>query len=140
MTSRPRALLAVGALGLALTLTACGGGGPTSTTSPAPTATDTSGESLPPSSEAPEGPTLDLTVQGQDIEPNNQQIDAKTGDTLVINITADRAGELHVHTSPEQELEFKAGNSTLRVELKQPGQVDVEEHASDTLVARVLVK
>jgi hypothetical protein len=143
MTSRsPRALLAVGALGLTLSLAACGSDNTsTPAASDAPTATDTATASSPaPSSEAPEGPTLDLKVAGDTIDPTNQKIDAKAGDVLVITITSDRAGELHVHSSPEQELEFKAGNTQLEVELKQPGQVDIEEHESDTLVARVLVK
>ena len=143
MTSRSlRSLLAVGALGLTLSLAACGSDNTsTPAASDAPTATDTATASSPaPSSEAPEGPTLDLTVSGDSIDPANQKIDAKAGDVLVINVTSDRAGELHVHSSPEQELAFKAGNTQLEVELKQPGQVDIEEHESDTLVARVLVK
>jgi hypothetical protein len=139
MTSRSaRNLFTAGALGLALTLAACGGGGPRSV-SPSPGASATS-TTTGPSKEAAAGPTLDLTVQGNDIEPSNQQIKAKPGDTLVVKITSDRAGVLHVHSSPEQELDFKPGNSQVKVPLEQPGQVDIEEHVSDTLVARVLVK
>ena len=37
-------------------------------------------------------------------------------------------------------LEFEPGTTRLEVELEQPGQVDIEEHESDTLIARVLVK
>jgi hypothetical protein len=142
MTLRhPRTLLVIASLGLALSLTACGDDEPAATPTPAAsTAGGASSTAPPPSSEAPAGPTLELTVSGDTIDPANQQIDAKAGDTLVVEITSDRAGELHVHSSPEQQLEFKPGNTRLEIELKQPGQVDIEEHESDTLVARVLVK
>ena len=65
---------------------------------------------------------------------------AKAGDVLLVTITSDRAGELHVHSSPEQEVAFGAGTTELEVELKQPGQVDIEEHESGVLIARVLVR
>ena len=137
MTSRSlRPVLATAGLLLALTLTGCGDDEPAD--SSAPTATATAGSSAP--SAAPVGPTLDFTVSGDKIDPVNQRIDAKAGDTLVVTVTADRAGELHVHTSPEQEVEFETGTTRLEIQLEKPGQVDIEEHASDTLVARVLVK
>ncbi len=140
-----RAALAIASLGLALGLTACGDDEQPSVT-PAEL-TPSSGEpassapaSEAPGSEAPAGPTLDLTVEGDRVDPTNKSFEVTSGQTLTIVVTSDRAGELHVHSSPEQELEFKAGTTRLEVLLKQPGQVDIEEHESDALVARVLVK
>ena len=147
MTSSARLVAAASVLvlGSALGLAGCGDDGPSeptgATTPTAPASTPSSTEGSTPASPAPAvGPSLDVSVEGDKIDPVGKAIDAKSGDTLLITITSDRAGELHVHTSPEQELEFKAGTTKLEVELKQPGQVDVEEHASDTLIARVLVK
>ena len=140
-----RPVIAASGLVLALALAGCGGDDtPPTTAAPGssvgPTATDTASESNTPSPTTPVGPSLDITVQGDTIDPSNQRIDAKAGDTLVLNVTSDRSGEVHVHTSPEQELEFGKGTTELKIELQSPGQVDVEEHESDTLIARVLVK
>lgn len=146
MTSAPaRPVLAAAALVLSLTLVGCGGDDePPTTAAPGspsgPTATDTATQSSSPSPTTPVGPSLDITVRGNSIDPANQRLDATAGDTLVLTVTSDRGGEVHVHTSPEQELEFDKGTTELEVELDKPGQVDIEEHESDTLIARVLVK
>lgn len=147
MTSSVRLVVAASVLVLGSALAGCGGddtdSGSSTPTTPAstPSSTQSSTGSSTPASPAPAvGPSLDVTVAGDEIDPVGKALDAKTGDTLVITITSDRAGELHVHTSPEQELEFEPGTTKLEVELEQPGQVDIEEHASDTLIARVLVK
>ena len=74
------------------------------------------------------------------MKPVAEEVRAKAGDVLLVTITSDRAGELHVHSSPEQEVGFEQGTTEVEVELEQPGQVDIEEHESGALVARVLVK
>jgi hypothetical protein len=153
MTSSVRLVAAASVLLLGSVLAGCGDddtatpSGSSTPTTPAstpdstPDSTPSSTESSTPASPAPAvGPSLDVTVAGDKVDPVGKALKARSGDTLVITITSDRAGELHVHTSPEQELEFEPGTTKLEVELKQPGQVDIEEHASDTLIARVLVK
>jgi hypothetical protein len=85
------------------------------------------------------GPTLTMTVSGDAVSPMGKTIKLAAGDPLTIKITSDRPGELHVHTSPEQYVEFGAGRTTHEVTVPQPGQVDVEEHESGALVARLLV-
>ncbi len=128
-------------------LAGCGDDGPSTTPSgsdtpsaPASTPTETGSTTTPDSPAPAVGPTLDITIEGDSVDPVGKKIDARTGDTLLVTVTSDRAGELHVHSSPEQELEFGPGTTELKVKLGQPGQVDVEEHESDTLLARVLVK
>ena len=56
-------------------------------------------------------------------------------------MTADKPGEIHVHSSPEQEFEYKAGTETITVDpIKAPGRVTVESHTLEKtlfiLVAR----
>jgi plastocyanin len=82
---------------------------------------------------------VDVTVDGDTISPTNEQLEIAVGDTVTLHVTADRSGELHVHSSPEQELEFEKGETDLPITLDKPGAVDVEEHASETLVLRILV-
>jgi hypothetical protein len=84
--------------------------------------------------------TLDVTVRGDTVEPRAKEIALGVGDRLLVRVHADRAGELHVHSSPERSLEFGSGTRTFRLTLDKPGQVDVEEHESDTLVARLVVE
>ncbi len=148
MTTRSaRSLLAIGALLVGATLTSCGDDEPaatapasSSTPSPSSPSSDATSQSPSPTDDAPSGPSLAITVDGDTISPTNKSLEVSAGDTLTLVVTSDRAGELHVHASPEQELEFGAGTVELPVTLDQPGQVDIEEHESETLVARVLVK
>jgi hypothetical protein len=140
MTSRSlRTILSVGALGLTLALSACGGDKPsTPAESLAPSSVPASTASS--SADAAAGPSLEVQVKGERIDPTNKTFEMTTGQTLTLDITSDRPGELHVHSSPAQELEFGKGRTRLEVTLNQAGQVDIEEHASDSLIARVLVK
>ena len=124
----PRLLVAVPALALTLSglLAGCGGdGGATSGTDHGDTATGST--------------EVDVSVDGDTISPTNKQLEVGVGDTVTLRVTADRTGELHVHSSPEQELEFAKGETDLPITLDKPGSVDVEEHASETLVLRILV-
>jgi hypothetical protein len=84
-----------------------------------------------------------ITFQGSDITPNGAKIDVEVGQPLEFDVTADKPGEIHVHSSPEeQEFEYKAGSGqTFTVKpIPAPGQVTVESHTLDkvlfTLVAR----
>src|ERR671921_229522 len=62
------------------------------------------------------------------------------GQRLTITVQSNRAGELHVHSDPEHTFEFGAGTETFRLTVDTPGSVDIEEHESDALVARLLVR
>src|SRR5689334_21622666 len=114
------------ALAMAGLLAGCGGDGP---------AEESGGSGSSGSSST----DLDVEVKGDTITPTNEQVEIGVGDTVTLHVTSDRAGELHVHSSPEQELEFEKGETDLPITLDKPGAVDVEEHASETLVLRILV-
>ena len=156
--NRSRWLVGTSAAICALLLTACGqGSGPatsassaaSSTTSsrapsqsptPSPTPSPTGSSGSPSESLAPLGPTLEVRVTGDDVAPVAQQIDLAAGETLRIAVRADRAGELHVHSDAERLLEFAGGEQGFTLTLDTPGSVDIEEHESGVLVARVLVR
>ncbi len=145
MTRRSRLLRLPLALTLAATLSlaACGDDEePSADASPTPSETSSQTGSEAPSespSEEPSGQSVDITIKGDDVTPIAQQLDLKVGDTLTLNVTSDRPGELHVHSAPEQEKEFEAGTTTIELTFDKPGQVDVEEHESDSLILRLLV-
>lgn len=108
-----------------LTLSACGSGSSSATDS----------GNLPTK-------VIDVTFSGSDISPNGTKIDVAVGQRIELDVTADAPGEIHVHSSPEeQEFEYDKGSSTLQVKpIPAPGQVTVESHTFDkvlfTLVAR----
>ena len=133
---------------LATTLTACGGGGddsPTATettSSPAtsPSDADQPGPSEPSATKTSEGPRLEVTVNGDQVSPNAEEISLGTGEPLTLQIRSDRAGELHVHAKPEQYVEFGAGTTTTELVIDTPGSVEVEEHESGAVVAQIEVR
>ena len=118
------AVLLVGLLGLS----GCGsdGGSSDSTTR---TTTDSSGNAA-----------LDITFAGDTVDPAGTQVKVEAGKPLTLHIVADRPGEIHVHSSPEQELEYDAGTTDKTITLDQPGVVEMESHTLDKLIAQLEVR
>jgi hypothetical protein len=73
---------------------------------------------------------IDITFNGSSVTPNGTTIDVAVGQRLEFDVTADVAGEIHVHSSPaEQEFEYDKGSSTFDVKpIPAPGRVVVESH------------
>jgi hypothetical protein len=134
---------------LLLALGACGGDDestadpeaePSQTSAPAtpvptPTPTDAPVSTPAETPEEPDEEALDVEIAGDEVSPNAAAVDLDTGEPLVLRITADRAGELHVHSRPEQYVEFAAGTSEHELVVDTPGSVEVEEHESGAVVA-----
>jgi hypothetical protein len=92
----------------------------------------------------PEGATtpasIDVTFEGDTVTPNGERVEVETGQPVELNITADAAGEIHVHSDPEQTLDYDEGTSTLEIEaIDQPGVVDVESHELDVVIVQLEV-
>jgi hypothetical protein len=103
----------------AVTLTACGGNGSSA-------------------QDASQLPTkrIDITFNGDNVTPNGTKIDVAVGQRIEFDVTADKPGEIHVHSSPEeQEFEYDKGSSTIEVKpIEAPGQVTVESHTLDKVL------
>lgn len=107
----------------ALTLTACGG-----TSSPA------KGPSELPAKR------IAITFSGDNVTPNGQRYDVAVGQRIEFDVTADAPGEIHVHSSPEQEFEYDKGSSTIAVKpIESPGIVTVESHTLDKVILQLQV-
>lgn len=106
---------------------------PTSPTSPATAPTPRATTS------APAGLVIDVTVNGDEVSPNGKRIQAKINEPIILVVTADRAGELHVHSTPEQQLEYGVGKTTLTLTIDKPGIVEVEDHIAETVVVQLQV-
>ena len=110
----------LGVLVLALgALTACGGG-------------DSGGST--------DGPkTIDITFSGDSVTPNGEKVSVGVGQKVVFHVVADAAGEIHVHSTPEQELEYDQGTTDLTITIDKPGIVDVESHALEKTIVQLEV-
>jgi hypothetical protein len=81
-----------------------------------------------------------ITIQGESVTPNGQQYDVAVGQRVELDVTADAAGEIHVHSSPEQEFEYDAGSSTLTLKpIQAPGVVTVESHTLEKTILKLKV-
>ena len=144
------------ALATVLALSACSGGDDESTDgAPEATATapDDSGSGAPeespstsppqsasPTEQAPAGPTIEVRIEGDQVAPNAEELSIDVNETLVWNITSDRAGELHVHSKPEQFVEFGEGTTRAEITIETPGSVEVEDHETSAVVAILEVR
>jgi hypothetical protein len=120
--------IAVGVLTLVTSLGVTGCGSDTSGTSSKDPSTDASAQKL------------DVSIKGDTITPTNKRNPVSKDKPLTITITSDRSGELHVHSSPEEEIPFDKGTTTKKLTFKTPGVIEVEEHISDTLIAQLEVR
>lgn len=79
---------------------------------------------------------IDITFDGSNVTPNGTDIDVKVGQRIEFDVTADKPGEIHVHSSPEeQEFEYDKGSSTFQVKpIPAPSQVTVESHTLDKVL------
>lgn len=144
MTFRSRSLAsAVAVAALTLTLGACGAddtpdpsADPTQQVTSTPSETATV-EPTPTPTPTPESTVIELTIG--DAQPGRRE-KVEIGEKIIFRITADEAGELHIHSSPEQEVAFPAGTSDVTVVIDQPGIVDVEDHGTDALLVQLEVR
>ncbi len=115
------------ALVLALALTSCGGDDAEPAGSQGATQ---DGDSV----------ALTVTRDGDEFTPNGERVELAVDQTLVLTIDADEAGELHVHSTPEQEIAYDAGTSEHELVIDRPGVVEVESHEPDVVLLQLEVR
>jgi hypothetical protein len=144
---RPLRSALIGVLtALCLALTACGSDDPAAgdePTTPETTATAPTQDSAPatatPTPKAG-GTTIDITFKGDQVDPSGVERKVSAGKPFTLHIVADKAGEIHVHSSPEQEIEYAAGTTDRMLTIDQPGVVEVESHTLDKLIVQLEVR
>lgn len=129
MPARGLARLVPVALVVAAGLTACGDGDDTDPPASAQPAT-TDGDSV----------ALTVTREDEQFTPNGERVELGVDQTLVLTVTADEAGELHVHSTPEQEIAYEEGTSEHEITIDRPGVVEVESHEPDSIVLQLEVR
>jgi uncharacterized iron-regulated membrane protein len=81
-----------------------------------------------------------VTITADSVTPSGTRVEVKRNQPIVLEIDAVAAGEIHVHSTPEQHIEFPAGKSAVTLTIDQPGVVDVEDHSLDKLIVQLEVK
>jgi hypothetical protein len=84
---------------------------------------------------------IDITFNGSNVTPNGERVPVALGQRIELDVTADKPGQIHVHSDPEQELNYDQGSSTIQVTpIKTPGVVTVESHALDKVIVQLQVQ
>jgi hypothetical protein len=95
----------------------------------------------PPDSGSSEPKVIEVTFDGDSVTPSGERVEVAKGQDIKLDVSADEAGEIHVHSSPEQELKYPAGESTLKIDgIDQPGTVDVESHTLEKVIVQLEVR
>ena len=127
----------------ALALTACSGEEtPAADDTPAPSASSSSpaaAESSPAGEPTADGTVIEITIHDDSVEPNGERVEVPLGEPVTFDITADRDGELHVHSTPEEEIAFRQGDSETELTFDKPGVVDVEDHETGDIIVQLQV-
>lgn len=154
LTSRLFSRLIVVAAVTLLELSACGSDAGTAPSSPSSQSEASSPSEASPSSKPSKpskpsepaaklsaaGVSIAITVAGEEVSPEAEVVEVEVGEPILVTVRSDRAGELHIHSTPEQLVEFGPGRTTADIEIDRAGSVDVEEHDSGALVAKLLVR
>ncbi len=148
MSGRVLTRLAPVVLVLAASLTACGGDGdtdppatdPTSTSSPSDSPSDTPSDPASEPTSADDSVAVTVSREGGSFTPNGERVELGIGQALVLTIEADEAGEIHVHSTPEQDISYDAGTSEHEIVIDRPGVVEVESHDPDLILLQLEVR
>ncbi|MDQ2637943.1 MAG: hypothetical protein M3Y83_13805 [Actinomycetota bacterium] len=85
--------------------------------------------------------TLDISIEGGQVDPTNAQLQAKVGEPIVVRVNSDAPDELHVHSTPEHTFQIKPEpGQSFQFTVDVPGRVDVELHDAHKTVATIQVR
>lgn len=74
------------------------------------------------------------------VTPSGDRVDVEVGQEVQFIVAADEAGEIHIHSDPEQELVYEEGERQFSVEFDKPGVVEVESHELEQVIVQLEVR
>ncbi|MFE6510946.1 hypothetical protein ACFVDI_16800 [Nocardioides sp. NPDC057767] len=84
---------------------------------------------------------VEINFSDESVDPHGTQVDVPLGHSVELDVTADAAGEIHVHTDPAQSAAYGVG--TTRISLgafEIPGQFVVESHTLGKTIVTLEVR
>ncbi|MCT7661495.1 hypothetical protein [Mycobacterium deserti] len=122
---------------------ACGGGSDSASESPpaSPSESTVNPSEMPDQQAPPDRLTVDVTIEGGQVTPVNEQLQAGVNQPIVIRVNSDAADELHVHSNPEHTFAVKPKpGQSFQFTVEVPGKVDVELHNLKKTIASIAVQ
>jgi hypothetical protein len=83
---------------------------------------------------------VQITFQDGQVEPNGERIDVDAGQPIDLQVIADEPGEIHIHSDPEKEIPYEAGEQTIEIQIDKPGVVEVESHELEQVIVQLEVR
>jgi hypothetical protein len=84
---------------------------------------------------------IDVTIQGGNVTPTNEQLQAAVNVQIIVRVNSDVADELHVHSNPEHTFKIEAKPAqSFQFTVDVPGKVDIELHQRKRTIATVQVQ
>ncbi len=85
--------------------------------------------------------TIHVTFSGDGVTPNGDRVQVSVGQPVELVVKAEEPGEIHVHSTPEQELQYGAGTTTLTLKpIDKPGIIEVESHTLEKTIVQLEVR
>ncbi len=84
--------------------------------------------------------SIEVNFADGDVTPKGDRVETYVGMPIEFVIHSDVAGTLHVHSSPEQEVVYGAGDTTQTIFIETPGVVQVEAHDPAVTVVQLQVQ
>lgn len=92
-----------------------------------------------PAATASTSESIEITFDGDSVTPNGERVEVERGQAIELVVKSDTPGELHVHSTPEQVLDYIAGTTNLKLVIDEPGVVDIEAHDLEVVVVQLEV-
>lgn len=83
---------------------------------------------------------IEITIADGTVSPNGERVSVRVGQRVDLIVKSDSAGEIHVHSSPEQEFSYSEGTTTLPMTIDKAGVVDVECHDLEQIIVQLEVE
>jgi hypothetical protein len=84
--------------------------------------------------------TIEITFSGDTVTPSGERVEVGVDQPIDLVVTADKPGEIHVHSVPEQEFAYPEGTKTFKLQIDRPGVVEVESHDLGKVIVQLEVR
>lgn len=84
---------------------------------------------------------IDVTINGGDVTPTNEQLKAGVKEPIVVHVNSDAADELQVHSTPDHSFDVQAKPmQSFQFAVDVPGKVEVGLHKLNKTIATIQVQ
>jgi hypothetical protein len=84
--------------------------------------------------------TIEITFSGDTVIPSGERVEVGVNQPIDLVVTADKPGEIHVHSVPEHEFAYPEGTKTFKLQIDRPGVVEVESHDLGKVIVQLEVR